>query len=231
MMPDQPPGPQPLRPAIRSGWWPHPVLLGIMALCLLVEAVLLGADQGLWGSARWRLLAYQNGGFWTGLLGNWRPNYPGQPVLMFVTYGFLHGGPGHAVANMITLVSLGGPIRDRLGTGRFLALYAAALLGGAMGFALLSVTVQPMVGASGALFGLAGALLAWEWRDRRRSATGRAPIIWPVIWAVLGLGALNLAMFWWLDGLLAWQTHLGGFLAGWLAALPLDQRRRAKTLS
>lgn len=227
MMPDAPPGGATPRPATRSGWLPHPVLLGIMALCLGVEAVLLGADWGLWGSARWRLLAYQNGGFWTGLLGNWRPNYPGQPVLMFATYGFLHGGPGHAVANMVTLGSLGMPICDRLGTGRFLALYAAALLGGAAGFVLLSFTVQPMVGASGALFGLAGALLAWEWRDRRRSGTRLAP----VIWAVLGLGVLNAAMFWWLEGLLAWQTHLGGFLAGWPVALLLDQRRRAKTLS
>jgi hypothetical protein len=63
----------------------HAVLLGILVVCILVEALLQGADFDFWGSSRWRGLAYQNGGVWRGLLDNWRPNYAGQPAMMFVT--------------------------------------------------------------------------------------------------------------------------------------------------
>ena len=69
-----------------------PVVLVLFLACLLPEIVLSGADYGLWGDPGWRLWAWQHGGFWTGLLGNWRPNYAAQPWLMFLTYGFLHGG-------------------------------------------------------------------------------------------------------------------------------------------
>ena len=77
-----------------------------------------------------------------------------------------------------------------------------------------------MVGASGALFGLAGGLLAWAYIDRFSAAQ----TLWPVLRVMLFLIALNLAMYWALDGLLAWQTHLGGFLVGWVAALLIDPR-------
>ncbi|MGI3212802.1 rhomboid family intramembrane serine protease [Roseovarius tibetensis] len=190
------------------------VLLCILAICVLVEVVLQGADHGLWGSLRWRGLAYQNGGFWRGLLDNWRPNYPSQPAVMFASYGFLHGGALHLLVNMITLASLGRVVIERVGQWRFAAIYAASLLGGAAGFALLSSAVQPMVGASGALFGLAGVLTGWEYTARRRM---RAPT-GPVLRVVLLLVGLNLVMYWAMAGGLAWQTHLGGFVAGWIAA-------------
>ena len=70
----------------------HVVLICILLICIVIEMVLQGADYGFWGSPRWRGLAYQYGGFWRGLLGNWQPNYTSQPVMMFASYGFLHGG-------------------------------------------------------------------------------------------------------------------------------------------
>jgi membrane associated rhomboid family serine protease len=36
--------------------------------------------------------------------------------------------------------------------------------------------------------------------------------------------AMNVTMYWALDGLLAWQTHLGGFISGWILALLIDPR-------
>jgi len=33
---------------------------------------------------------------------------------------------------------------------------------------------------------------------------------------------LNLVLWWAMDGLLAWQTHLGGFIIGWVVALMID---------
>ena len=142
------------------------VLLG---LCVLPELVLEGADLGLWGSTQWRSLAYGWCGFWPGLLHDWRPNYRLQPWAMFVTYGFLHGGFVHLAVNMISLVSLGRAVIDRAGQGGFVLLYTASLLGGGLGFGLLTNTTIPMVGASGALFGLTGAVIAWAVKDRRGS--------------------------------------------------------------
>jgi len=202
--------------------FPMLALWAVFGLCVLPEAVLQGADLGLWGGSgggpQWRSYAYGWGGFWPGLLYDWRPNYRLQPLAMFVTYGFLHVGLLHLAVNMMTLVSLGRAVIDRAGQAGFLWLYAASLLGGALGFGLLTNTSVPMVGASGALFGLMGGVLVWALRDRRREAL----TLWPVWRAVIGLLALNVVLWVVAGGQLAWQTHLGGCLAGAAMALMLD---------
>lgn len=197
-------------------------LVVLIVLCCAVEAVLQLADWQISGPARLRSLAYEYGGFWVGLLQSWTPNYPSQPYLMFLTYGFLHGGLLHLVVNMVTLWSLGMAVLDRVGTRGFVLLYGASLLGGAAGFALLASTLAPMVGASGGLFGLAGGLLAWGYVDRFTLRQA----LWPVARAAGLLLTLNVVMWWALDGQLAWETHLGGFIAGWLAAMLIDPRPR-----
>jgi len=203
----------PIRAPLLALW----VLVG---LCVLPEVVLLGADLGIWGAAGWRSLAYGWFGFWPGLLYDWRPNYPLQPLAMFVTYGFLHVGVLHMVVNMVTLWSLGRAVIDRAGGPGFLALYVASLMGGAMGFGLLTNTTIPMVGASGALFGLVGGVLVWAVIDRRRAGL----TLWPVGRAVAVLVALNGVLWVVAGGQLAWQTHLGGLLTGVAMALLLDWR-------
>ena len=192
---------------------------------VLIELVLLAGDTGLFGIPRFRAVVYEYGGFWPGLLGNWAPNYPFQPWLMFVTYGFLHAGFWHLALNMVTLLSLAPIVGDRVGDRGLLLIYTLSILGGGLGFSLLAETYRPMVGASGALFGLAGAILAWDYVDRftldRR--------LWPVARAVLLLALLNVALYFAMDRLLAWEAHLGGFIAGWIAAMLIDPRSRATT--
>lgn len=190
----------------------------LLGLCILPELVLQGADRGLWGDRLWRQTAYGWGGFWPGLFRGWLTNYPGQRWIMFATYGFLHAGFLHLTTNMIVLVVLGLPIVARVGQWRFAALYSLSQIGGGVGYALLSVSAQPMVGASGALFGLAGAWAAWDYIDRFSAAER----LWPVLRLVIVLVVLNLVLWWRAHGLVAWQTHLGGFLAGWSAAFLLD---------
>ncbi|WP_428515104.1 rhomboid family intramembrane serine protease [Roseovarius sp.] len=198
----------------------HWVLLSLVVTCVSIEIILQGADFGLWGSPRWRGLVYQYGGFWRGLLSNWQPNYPAQPAAMFASYGFLHGGFVHLLVNMITLISLGRLVIERVGQMRFAVIYALSLLGGAVGFALMSSAVQPMVGASGALFGLAGVLTRWEYTALRLARAGITPVL-----RVIGLlVALNVVMYFAMDGNLAWESHLGGFLAGWAAGWWIRER-------
>lgn len=184
-------------------------LHGLILANLAVEAVLLGADHGLWGSTLGRGLAYEYGGFWAGLLHNWQPNYSLQPVAMFFTYSLLHAGISHVAGNMLSLIFLGEPVVARIGSRGFLLLYLLASLGGALCFGLFTRSPAPMIGASGAIFGLAGALTVWDAQDRRaRGLRGR---VWLI---VLGLIFLNLVFWWSAAGNLAWQTHLGGFLTG-----------------
>ena len=215
----QPPD-APIRSSANAAIW---LLGGLVAVCVGIELALIAGDWGLFGGSRFRQNVYENFGFWPGLLEDWRPNYPGQPITMFLTYGFLHSGLLHLVVNMITLVSLGRVLLDRIAPWQFCLLYAVSILGGAAGFALLSDSYRPMVGASGALFGLAGAILAWEYVDR---FTFRERL-WPVARAGLILIGMNVVLYYAMDRLLAWEAHLGGFVVGWIVALLIDPRGRA----
>ncbi len=210
----------------QDGFWQTPGLWLIVALGFVLAAIELalwllpvvgGSGPGL------RSQALEYAAFWPGLLRDWVPNYASQPVVMFVSYGFLHSGPVHLVVNLLTLLSLGQYILMRAGPLKFAVLYIMALVGGALGFALLASGPQPMVGASGALFGLAGAILAWDYVDR----FGGELSLWPVARAVVLLILLNVVLWWAMDGLLAWQTHLGGFLVGWVVAILLDPIARS----
>lgn len=192
----------------------------VFVVCSLIELVLQAADYGLLEQARLRNLAYEFGGFWPGLLGNWAPNYTAQPITMFFTYSFLHGGLLHLIVNMIALVSLGEEAAWRVGSLRYALIYTGSILGGAIAFALLSTGLRPMVGASGALFGLAGAIIGWDIQDRFRA---RLPL-WSVLRIVGFLIVLNAVMFWSLNGQLAWETHLGGFVAGLALAFVFRSR-------
>lgn len=196
------------------------LLAMLILLCCLIEGALFISDLNRTGANSLRQVAYAYGGFWPGLLADWEPRYPLQPYLMFLTHSFLHAGWLHLLVNMITLWSLGRAVIERVNIPGFAMLYGLSILGGALGYAILASGMQPMVGASGALFGLAGGLLAWSYVDR---LTARLSL-WPVVRAIGLLIALNLLLWWAMSGRLAWQAHLGGFVGGWIAALLIDPR-------
>jgi membrane associated rhomboid family serine protease len=219
--------PVPLKGLSRPHRWPL-AIVALIAACMVPELILQGADHGLWGSARWRPMTYAYGAFWAGLLHGWTPNYLLQPMAMFATHAFLHADALHLAVNMVTLLSFGRAIIARVGTRRFLWLYATSVIGGGIGFALLTNSPRPMVGASGALFGLVGAWIVWEFEDAWTEARGlgnRLVLVGQgLVMPTVVLIALNVAMYVSTGGVLAWETHLGGFIAGALAA-PLLMRQ------
>lgn len=198
------------------------VVYALIAICLGVEGVLLAGDAGAFDRPRFRAFVYEQGGFWAGLFNNWQPNYPRQKWVMFLTYSFLHVSLWHLILNMVTLFWLGRTVVERVGGIKFLMVYTASILGGGAGFALLTNSFDPMVGASGALFGLAGSILAWEYVDRFSLREG----LWPVAFIAGLLVAMNVALYYTMNGRLAWETHLGGFVTGWFMATLLDPRGR-----
>ncbi|MGL4278797.1 MAG: rhomboid family intramembrane serine protease [Albidovulum sp.] len=200
-----------------------PAVWFLTFLSLVPECLLSGADLGIWGHADWRVTAYQYGAFWPGLLYGWQETYAGQSELMFLTYGILHGGLSHMALNMVMLIAFGAVLLPQLGTLSFGALYGLSQIGGGLAFAWLAPEGAPMVGASGAIFGLAGAFLALV---ARRLQT-RNKSIMPVLQSAAGLAVLNLVLWWAMDGGLAWQAHLGGGIVGALYALLIAPPRRA----
>src|SRR5437773_3904746 len=81
----------------------------------------------------------------------------------FVTYMFLHGGPLHLAFNMLALYVFGPPVEERMGGRSFLVYYLLCGFGGAtLSFGLLQLPqpMGPVIGASGAIYGVA---LAFAW--------------------------------------------------------------------
>ena len=191
-----------------------PVVLWLVGLTCLPEVLLTLLESNLFGGGEFRRQVLLHGAFWNGLLSGWTPIYSFQREAMFVTYAMLHGGFLHLIGNMIAILALGGIAVARIGQRGFLLLYVISAIGGGFGFAILSNSDAPMVGASGAVFGLIGAWKFWEWQMRQHLGNSMRPL-WR---SLIGLLLLNLVLWIALSGLVAWEAHLGGFIAGVLFA-------------
>jgi len=133
-----------------------------------------------------------------------------------ITSAFLHDGLMHIGFNMFALWILGPQLERLLGRPRFVALYLASLLGGSFGVLLLSPN-SPTIGASGAIFGLFGAIMVIQ----RKSGAS--------IWQS-GLGPvllINLAFTFLVPGV-SIGGHIGGLITGGLVALLYIAVARAK---
>ena len=126
-----------------------------------------------------------------------------------VTSAFLHYGLLHMAMNVLILVFLGRMLEPAIGGARMLLLYAVSLTGGALG-ALLVEPNAFTAGASGAVFGLAGAVVIAErasgrrWQDSGILMFLVINIVFSLLWPGVSIGG-----------------HLGGMIVGALAALIL----------
>lgn len=143
---------------------------------------------------------------------------------MFASSAFLHGNPIHLLMNLFGLVWLGKYVVDRMGAAGFWPLAGLSALGAGLLYAVLSTSFVPMVGASGVVFGLLGAVATWEFLDRYSIGVSLAPLFQQA--AVLL--ALNVALTLSAQGSIAWEAHVGGFLAGMLGGLLTWRRTRTR---
>lgn len=76
-------------------------------------------------------------------------------VWLLITYMFVHGGFFHLVLNMWGVYLFGSMLEERLGSGRFIAMYmTSGIVGGLCWYAFNLHSPAPAIGASGALFGV-----------------------------------------------------------------------------
>jgi membrane associated rhomboid family serine protease len=123
-----------------------------------------------------------------------------------VTSMFLHENLLHIGFNMVALYLIGTPVEQYLGRARYVGLYFVSGLAGAAG-ALLQSPTTPVLGASGAIFGILGAMLILEWQITGRLA-GNA-MTWIVINLVISFAIPNIS----------WGGHVGGLIGGILVTL------------
>jgi membrane associated rhomboid family serine protease len=135
-----------------------------------------------------------------------------------VTAGFLHAGLTHLLFNALALYTLGTPFEDLYGRARYALLLFGSLIAGSYASITFNADNQVSVGASGAIFGLFGALLVVR---KRLGADMRSILTLLAINAVIAIAIPNID----------WRAHLGGLAGGALIATiyRLIPRRRAQS--
>ena len=164
-----------------------------------------------------------------------------------LTYSFLHGGFTHIAVNGVWLLAFGTAVCRRFGVVRFLLFYAFVAIAGALAFYLAHpLGLQPVVGASAAISGAMGAAVRFAFAPGGPLGGGFAPprdlvayrrpapslralfvdkrtmtfiVLWFVANFLFGAVAPTGA-----DGAsIAWEAHIGGFLAGFLGFRLFDR--------
>ena len=118
-----------------------------------------------------------------------------------ITSGFAHVALWHIGFNMLVLYLLGPNVEQIVGRWKFLAIYFISLLGGSASVMLFSHPLGATLGASGAIYGLLGAVLMLALKHK---GDVRGILTW------IGLNVL--VSFLWAN--VSWQGHLGGLVGG-----------------
>jgi len=179
------------------------VTYGLIALDVLVFGAqyLVGVNEVSGNYGMWPVGVAANGEWWR-----------------LLTSAFLHGSILHLVFNMYVLFAFGPTLERILGHWRFVVLFLISALGGSVASYVFSDVRTVSVGASGAIFGLMGALVIAGRRLRFD------------ITQVLVLIGINVAIGFFSAGT-DWRAHLGGLATGAAMAVVLIlPERRHRTL-
>jgi membrane associated rhomboid family serine protease len=196
--------PRPVRraPGVALSSGSAPITTALVAINVAIY--LIGASQGgSLGTAGDSI--YQSGSVYRHavLFGPWVAH---GGWYRLVTAMFLHQNLIHIGFNMFALWAIGRPMEQYLGTARYIGLYFVSGLAGSAG-GLLQAPHTPVLGASGAIFGILGAMVVLEHQITNRLG-GQA----------MGLVAINLVISFVIPGI-SWGGHVGGLIGGVLVML------------
>jgi rhomboid protease GluP len=158
-------------------------------------AVFSPSDEALWTLGAAGTIPWNHGRWWT-----------------LLTAIYLHGGPLHILFNVLWIRQLGPAVQELYGPARLVVIFTVS---GAIGFVVSNICGVPLtIGASGAIFGLLGAMVAF---GRKRGGTFGTMVLrqygqWALVIFILGF---------FMSGVNNW-AHAGGFAGGYLAGLGLS---------
>ncbi len=163
-----------------------------------------------------------------------------------LTYSFIHAGWSHLLINSISLIAFGSIVARRIGPFRFVVLYSMAAIGGALAhFTVHYHDVIPIIGASAAISGIIAASLRFMFQPGEalsgfsisvygqyqapalsisKTLQDRRILIFILLWLGTNLVSgtigvpLNID-----DNIIAWESHIGGFLTGLVVFSILDK--------
>ena len=174
-----------------------PVTFALIAANLLVFAAMLAAGAGLWHSANGVQLAWG---------ANFGPATQDGQWWRLGSALFLHFGLLHLAMNMLALWDGGRLVERMYGHVRFVAIYFVAGLAGNVASLVAQGSGAVSGGASGAIFGVYGALIAYVWAHRGRIHA--ADFRW-LFWGALIFTALAVGFGFVVPGIDK-AAHLGG---------------------
>lgn len=171
-------------------------------------------------------------------------------IWSFVTYAFFHANVPHLAFNLIWLVAFGTPVARRFGPWRFLTFFAFTAAGGALAHLATHIDEgTPAIGASAAVLGMMAAALRFVFEPGgplgllrlSEADTYRVPakplaamlrdrrmLLFLGVWFVFnGLSALPWLSLPGIEANVAWQAHVGGFVAGLVGFTAFDPRPAA----
>ena len=140
---------------------------------------------------------------------NYAPLVKNGEIFRLITYAFLHGSIIHLVVNMYSLFIAGRQVENNFGKVRLLIIYFISALSGGLLSALFSDGIS--IGASGAIFGLLGALVYFGLQFRLYLTDALVSKIFPII-------IINLLIGFTVTGIDN-ACHIGGLIGGFLAAM------------
>lgn len=147
--------------------------------------------------------------------GVWLPGVADGAWWQLMTSAFTHVQPLHLAFNMFALYLFGPQLEIYFGRSRYLALYLISALTGSAAVYWFSPEYSPTLGASGAVYGLMGALLVISLKVRIN------------IQGLLALIGINLLLTFTISNI-SWQGHLGGLVGGAAAAAVLVYAPRSR---
>lgn len=167
------------------------------------------------------------------------PGGSGAKVWTFVTYSLLHANLSHIGFNVLWLLPFGSALARRFGGVRFFLFMAVAAVAGAVAHLVTHEhSIAPMIGASGSVSGAMAAAIRFAFAQGSFLSFGRGdadaaarvpalPLtralqnprvlaflaVWFGINIIFGMGSVAIGAE---PGSVAWQAHMGGFMAGLL---------------
>ena len=216
------------------------VVIAVLALLALIHAVrtlLLTDDQNIEFLLSFAFIPAR---YDTSIvLGGELPGGFGAELWSFVSYSLIHADWTHVGVNAVWLLPFGSAVARRFGAPRFVAFYAVtAAAGAALHLATHAGEQFPMIGASAAVSGTMAAAMRFAFQrsgplgllrtdDEQAYRVPAIPLtrvlsdarvliflaVWFGINILFGLGSLSITGS---DQPVAWQAHIGGFLAGLL---------------